>query len=168
MTIHGFVPSTSIQVSKSAVASHSSYHHEEVVLAQFSLYAAHKSRLNSFILLFIYCVVSHSPQLQLANHVLFEVVVLLYSFYQKKISVFQHGGDWERSRTQGPKNVKNFLTIVRKMSWACDLVANMSLIKTKSTWLCEARLRYDRPNKCPTILYGVNLWLKPGVSATGD
>ena len=27
-------------------------------------------------------------------------------------------------------------------------------------------LIYDRPKKCPTILYAVNLWLKP-VSATG-
>ena len=27
-------------------------------------------------------------------------------------------------------------------------------------------LRYDSPKKCPTILYAVNLWLKP-VSATG-
>ena len=26
--------------------------------------------------------------------------------------------------------------------------------------------RYDSPNKCPTILYAVNLWLKPA-SATG-
>ena len=30
----------------------------------------------------------------------------------------------------------------------------------------HAGLRYDRPKKCPTFLYGVNLWLKQ-VSATG-
>ena len=34
----------------------------------------------------------------------------------EKINVFQHGGDRERSRTQGPKNVHNCLLTVRKMS----------------------------------------------------
>ena len=28
----------------------------------------------------------------------------------------QHGGDWERSRPQGPKNVHNFLMTVRPLS----------------------------------------------------
>ena len=34
------------------------------------------------------------------------------------------------------------------------------------TCLLPDILRYDSPKKCPTILYAVNLWLKP-VSATG-
>ena len=33
----------------------------------------------------------------------------------------QHGGDWERSRPQGPKNVNNFLMTVRLLSWSCGL-----------------------------------------------
>ena len=55
-----------------------------------------------------------------------------------KINVFQHGGDLE---TQGPKNVHNFLMTVRKISWACDLVAEMLLILKKvfSTWLFETK-----------------------------
>ena len=43
------------------------------------------------------------------------------------------------------------MTVLKKMSWACDLVAKMLLI------LKNYVFRYDRP----TILYGVNLWLKP-------
>ena len=38
--------------------------------------------------------------------------------------------------------------------------------KLFSTWLFPDVLRYDSSKKCPTILYAVNLWLKP-VSATG-
>ena len=34
------------------------------------------------------------------------------------------------------------------------------------TWLFSDIFRYNSPKKCPTILYAVNLWLKP-VSATG-
>ena len=34
------------------------------------------------------------------------------------------------------------------------------------TQLLPDIFRYDSPKKCPTILYAVNLWLKP-VSATG-
>ena len=53
----------------------------------------------------------------------------------------QHGGDWERSRHQGQKNVHNFLMTVRPLSWACGHETEMLLILK-------------------------NLWLKP-VSATG-
>ena len=45
-----------------------------------------------------------------------------------KSNVFQHGGGWERSRPQGPKNAQNFLMTMRHMSWACDLIAEMVLI----------------------------------------
>ena len=57
------------------------------------------------------------------------------------INVFQHGGDWERSRSQGPKNVHNFLMTERKMIWECDLVAEMLVIlKTLFlTWLLEGK-----------------------------
>ena len=34
------------------------------------------------------------------------------------------------------------------------------------TWLLPDIFRYDSPMKCPTILYAINLWLKP-ISATG-
>ena len=60
-------------------------------------------------------------------------LALDWSFRPKKINVFQHGGDWERFRSQGLKNVHNFLMTVRKMSWACDIVAKMLLIQKKTT-----------------------------------
>ena len=76
---------------------------------------------------------------------------------------------WVRpSRTQGPKNVHNFLLTVRPLSWACGHGTEMLLILKNLflTWLLPDIFRYDSPKKCPTILYAVNLWLKP-VSATG-
>ena len=52
--------------------------------------------------------------------------------------------------------------IVRKISWTWDLVAKILLIlKSKKNYFrpdhSRASLRYDRPKKCPMILYGVNL-----------
>ena len=44
----------------------------------------------------------------------------------------QHGGDWERSRPQGPKNVHNFLMTVRPLSWACGHGTEMLLILKKN------------------------------------
>ena len=41
---------------------------------------------------------------------------------------------------------------------------NWNLTNSKkifSTWLFPDIIRYDSPMKCPTILYAVNLWLKP-------
>ena len=78
----------------------------------------------------------------------------------------QQGGDWERSRPHGPKNVRNFLMTVRLLSWACGHGSEILLILKKlfSTWFVSDIFRYDRPKKCPTILYGVNLWLKPFAS----
>ena len=75
----------------------------------------------------------------------------------------QHGGDWEHSRPQGPKNVHNFLMTVRPLSWAGGHGTEMLLILKKIflTCLCPDIFRYDSPKKCPTILYAVNLWLKP-------
>ena len=80
----------------------------------------------------------------------------------------QHGGDWERSRPQGPKNVHNFLMTVRPLSWACGHGTKILLILKKLflIWLLPDISRYDSPKKCPMVLYAVNLWLKP-VSATG-
>ena len=44
------------------------------------------------------------------------------------IRKIQHGGDWERSRPQGPKNVHNFLMTVRPLSWVCGHGTEMLLI----------------------------------------
>ena len=75
----------------------------------------------------------------------------------------QHGGEGEPSRPQGPKNVHNFSMTVRSLSWACGHGAEMLMILKKlfSTWLLPDIFRYDSPKKCPTILYAINLWLKP-------
>ena len=56
----------------------------------------------------------------------------------------------------------------RPLSWACGHGTEMLLILKNIflTWLLPDIFRYDSPKKCPTILYAVNLWLKP-VSATG-
>ena len=80
----------------------------------------------------------------------------------------QHGGDWERSRPQGPKNVRNFLITVRPLFWACGHGTEMLLMIKKTIFdlIIPDIFRYDRQKKCPTILYAVNLWLKP-VSVTG-
>ena len=66
------------------------------------------------------------------------------------------------------KNVHNFLMTARPLSWACGHGAEMLLILKNLflTWICPNIFRYDSPKKCPTILYALNLWLKP-VSATG-
>ena len=52
----------------------------------------------------------------------------------------QYGGDWERSRPQGPHAGMNYGT-------------EMLLILKKlfSTWLLPIIFRYDSPKKCPTI-----------------
>ena len=85
----------------------------------------------------------------------------------EKMKVFQHGGDRERYRPQAPQNALNFLITVRKISPACDLVAKM-LLNLKKHYIrpdySRQNLRYDRLKKCPTILYGVNLWLKPSAT----
>ena len=75
----------------------------------------------------------------------------------------QYGGDCERFRPQGPKNVHNFLLTVRPLSWACGHRTEMLLILKKLfwTWLLPDIFRYVSPKKCLKILYAVNLWLKP-------
>ena len=58
---------------------------------------------------------------------------------------------------------------VLSMSWACGHDTEMLLILKKQlflTLLFRDIFRYDSRKKCLTILYAVNLWLKP-VSATG-
>ena len=44
----------------------------------------------------------------------------------------QHGGDLEQSRPQDPKNVHNFLSTVRHLSWACGHGTEMLLILKKN------------------------------------
>ena len=58
-------------------------------------------------------------------------------------------------------NVHNFLVTLRPVSWACGHG------KLFLTWLFPDIFQYDSPKKWPTILYAVNLWLKP-VSGTGS
>ena len=60
--------------------------------------------------------------------VLYEAVDGRICFTRK----IQHGGDWERSRPQRPKNVHNFLMTVRPLSWACGHGTEMLLILKKN------------------------------------
>ena len=107
---------------------------------------------------------SQATMLSVCLVVLSEAVDRCICFTRK----IQHGGDWDRSRPQGPKNVHNFSLTVRPLSWACGHGTEMLLILKNLflTWLLPDIFRYNSPNKCPTILYAVNLWLKP-VSVTG-
>ena len=84
--------------------------------------------------------------------------------YTRKI---QHGGDWERSRPQGPKNMYITFNDCATSNLSMRAWTEMLLILKKrfSTWLFPDIFRYDSPKKCSTNLYAVNLWLKP-VSAT--
>ena len=65
----------------------------------------------------------------------------------EKIKVFQHGGDWERSRPQGSKNVHTFLMTLRPLSWACGHGTEMLLILKKLflTRLFPDIFRHDSP-----------------------
>ena len=56
---------------------------------------------------------------------------------------------------------------VRPLSRACGHETEMLLILKKifSTLLFSDIFRYDSPEKSPTILYALNLWMKP-VAAT--
>ena len=80
----------------------------------------------------------------------------------------QHGGDWEQSWPQGPKNDHNFLLTVRHLSLACGHGTKILLILKKFffTWLFLDIFWYDSPKKYPTILYTVNLWLKQNSQQT--
>ena len=52
---------------------------------------------------------------------------------------------------------------MQKIRSAFDLVAEMLLIFKYIIFdliIQDQVLDYDRPKKCPTILYGANLWLK--------
>ena len=78
----------------------------------------------------------------------------------------QHGGDWEQSRPQGPKNVHNFLLTVRPLSWACGHVTKCYwFLKNYLTWLLPDIFRYDSPKKSPTILYAVFVPFCSGATA---
>ena len=58
---------------------------------------------------------------------------------------------------------KTLLMAVRKMSLESDLVAEMLLMLKKKIRPDYSRtsLRYDRPRKCATILYGINTRFHP-------
>ena len=101
----------------------------------------------------------------LHSRVVLSEAVDLCIYFTRKI---QHGGDWERSRPQGPKNVHNFLMTVRLLSWAWERVAEILLILKNyfRTDYSGTSIRYELPKKYPMIFYEVNLWLKP-VSASG-
>ena len=80
----------------------------------------------------------------------------------------QHGGDWEWSRPHGPKYVHIFSMTVRPLSWACGHGTELLLILKNLflNWLLPDIFRYDSTKKCPTILYAINLWLKPVTGCT--
>ena len=105
-----------------------------------------------------YCLLALHGSMATCRVVLSEAVDGCICFTRK----IQHGGDWQRSRPQGPKNVHSFLMTLRPQSWACGHGTDMLLIliKTFLTWLLPDFFRYDSPKKCPTILYAVNPWLK--------
>ena len=56
---------------------------------------------------------------------------------------------------------------LRPVNWACDHVAKVLLILKSlfSTRLLGRSLRYDRPKKFPTIVYGVNLCIEKTINA---
>ena len=64
----------------------------------------------------------------LADGVLSEAVDSCIRF-TRKINVFQNGGDRERFRPRGPKNVHNFLVTLQKVSW------NVNESKKNYFWL---------------------------------
>ena len=70
--------------------------------------------------------------------------------------------------TPRSENIHNILMTLRPLSWACGHGTEMLLILKNLflTWLLPDIFRYDSPKKCPTVLYAINLWLKP-ISATG-
>ena len=72
------------------------------------------------------------------SRVVLSEAVDLCIYFTRKI---QHGGDWERSRPQGPKNVHNFLLTVLPLSWARGHVTEVLLILKKlfSTWLFDRK-----------------------------
>ena len=83
----------------------------------------------------------------------------------------QHGGDWERSRPQGPKNAHNFLMTVRPLIWACGHGTEMLLIlKTLFlTWLgyspifSDMTVQINVPRFCTRSICGWNLFQPLGL-----
>ena len=82
----------------------------------------------------------------------------------------QHGGDWERSRPQGPKNVHNFLMNVRPLSWACGHGTEMLLILKKNYfWLdyppicSDMTVQRNVPRFCTRSICGWNLFQPLGL-----
>ena len=63
--------------------------------------------------------------------------------------------------------ISHALGLVPGMTWLPDSLLDMPGHSDRHfIYTAVPSLRYDRPKKCPTILYEVNLWPKP-VSATG-
>ena len=101
----------------------------------------------------------------LINRVVLSEAVDLCICITRKI---QHGGDWERSRPQGLKNVHDFVMTVRHLSWACGHGTEMLLLLKiyfrphNSQIFSKITLQRNVPRFC---IHMVNLWLKP-VSTT--
>ena len=80
----------------------------------------------------------------------------------------QHGGDWERSGSQGPKNVHNFWMTVRPLSWACGHGTGMLLIPKKIFRLDYSPIHSDMtgqrnvPLFCTRSICGWNLFQRLG------
>ena len=91
---------------------------------------------------------------------LFESVDWCICFTRK----IQHGGDWERSRPQGPKIVHNFLMTVRPLSWACRHGTEMLMILKKifqpDYWAIFSNMTVQRnvPRFCTWLICGWNLF----------
>ena len=93
--------------------------------------------------------------------VLFEAVDGCICFTRK----IQHGGDWERSRRKGPKNVHNFIMTVRPQSWACGHGTEMFLIlKNIKFWpdyspiFSDMTVQRNVPRFCTRSICGWNLF----------
>ena len=74
----------------------------------------------------------------------------------------QHGGDWQRSRPQDPKNVHAFLMTARPLSWACGHGTEMSLILKNyfrpdySPIYLDMRVQRNVPRFCMQSICGWN------------
>ena len=79
----------------------------------------------------------------------------------------QQGGDWERTRPQGPINVHNFLVTACATSELSMPAWNWNVADSKKTYFRPDHGPYFpiwHSKKCPTILYAVNLWQPLGLA----
>ena len=74
-----------------------------------------------------------------------------------EINFFQPGSQWDRYPPQGGKMLKTFYCFFFTNELSVRCIQNNLLL----TWLIEASLRYESPDKCPTFLPlsgHYNLW----------